>query len=210
MIKVLSKEELRKLMRVPTSLEQAKQILERNSLALDALLSMAGGEGTIFCSNDSPIFADAAYNLANSGHAFFFIPISLIKKDGQGYSILVISDKQDLSSCLQQNGPRQEFQLAIQELKNAVNAAKLATPQGKSDARKFNVEIDEKTADLIVRLISHERMHLSMFVKALYGNEVGSPERLNEAVKETRHKLDAFVHSLYAAMNKDVQKLKWI
>jgi hypothetical protein len=77
----------------------------------------AGPEGTIWCGSDSPITADTAYNLAKAGHAFFFLPMRLVKGDDFSYNILVIGDKEDLGSCMGQNGPRQDFHRAIAELK---------------------------------------------------------------------------------------------
>lgn len=77
----------------------------------------AGREGIIWCGSGCPNIADIAYNLAKAGHAFFFIPLRLVKND-DSYNFLVIGDnKDDLGSLMSQNGPRQEFQNAIAELK---------------------------------------------------------------------------------------------
>jgi hypothetical protein len=108
---------------------------------------LAGMEGTIWCGPTCEVTADTAYNLAQSGHAFMFLPMRLVKNGDLSYQILVFNDLSGMSSCMSTNGPRLEFQRAIAELKQAVEKVNQLADKVKSDGRSEREKMREASGE---------------------------------------------------------------
>jgi hypothetical protein len=122
---------------------------------------LAAGEGNIWCMRKE-VAADTAYNLAESGRSFMYLPLHLVRDNHDqesGISILVFNDKQGISDCVSINGPRQEFQQAIEELKMVTEKLTSASkPTSNADDDVVSIQLDRKTADLFGRLLSRNNL----------------------------------------------------